>query len=173
MGNYLCEMFAHFEYGEQLTYQELLDREDLLTRDTQSLWEQFQAAHINYTPMGDALMVQCVFRRYDPQLFHDICDTLHPLLCQNVTGRLLFVDKCLNSLHVYSLTEQGWSEAPLRIPPVDEALPFADPPTPRTSASRALHNSPQNASGADKNSVAKKRRLSKTKISNVATAPPQ
>lgn len=123
MGNYLCEMFGHFEYGEDLTYQELLDREAMLTRDTQELLQDFQAVHLNYIPLGDALMLQCVFKRYDPELFQEICDGLSPLLCQAVTGRVLFVDKLLNSLHIYSLTEQGWQEADLRIPGAKESAP--------------------------------------------------
>lgn len=122
MGNYLCEMFGYFEYSEQMTYQELLDREAMLTRDTQELLQEFQAAHLHYTPLGDVLMLQCVFKRYDPELFHEICDGLSPLLCQAVTGRVLFVDKQLNSLHMYSLTEQDWHEADLRIPSVQEQM---------------------------------------------------
>lgn len=127
MGNYLCEMFGHFEYGEELSYQDLLNREAMLTRDTQELLQGFEAAHIHYTPLGDELMVQCVFKNYDPELFDEICDDLHPLLCQSVKGRVLFVDKHLNSLHVYSLTEQGWHEAALTIPTVEDALHRVDP----------------------------------------------
>lgn len=127
MGNYLCEMFGHFEYGEELGYQELLDREAMLTRDTQQLLQSFDAAHIHYTPLGDELMVQCVFKKYDPDLFSEICDGLHPLLCQAVQGRVLFVDKHLKSLHIYSLTEMGWHEAALHIPPVKDALHMVDP----------------------------------------------
>lgn len=127
MGNYQCEMFGHFVYGEQLTYQELLNREAMLTRDTQEMLHDFQAAHIHYTPMGDELLLQCVFKRYDEELFQEICDSLHPLLCQAVQGRVLFVDKHLNSLHVYSLTEQGWHEASLHIPTVKDAQHVVDP----------------------------------------------
>lgn len=127
MGNYLCEMFGHFEYSEDMTYQELLDRESMLTQDTKELLQEFQAIHLNYTPLGDVLMLQCVFKHYDPELFHEICDALSPLLCQSVTGRLVFVDKQLNSIHIYSLTEQDWHEAELRIPTVQERKPQPAP----------------------------------------------
>lgn len=134
MGNYSCEMFGHFEYGEELGYQELLDREAMLTRDTQQLLQSFKAAHIHYTPLGDELMVQCVFKNYDPELFSEVCDGLHPLLCQSVQGRILFVDKHLNALHLCSLTELGWHEAPLHIPSVKDALHTVDPkPMKRTN----------------------------------------
>ncbi|MEG2173393.1 MAG: hypothetical protein RRY29_09055 [Desulfovibrionaceae bacterium] len=127
MGNYLCEMFGHFIYAARLSYQELLKREAMLTRDTEELLHGFQAEHLNYTPLGDELMLQCVFKKYNPELFEEICDGLHPLLCQAVQGRLLFVDKHLNSLLIYSLTEQGWHEAPLRIPSVEESTRIVEP----------------------------------------------
>lgn len=128
MSNYACELFGHFIYADQLSYQELLDREAMLTRDTEEMLRSHQAEHLNYTPSGDELMLQCVFKEYDVDLFHDVCEALSPLLCQAVQGRLLFVDKHLGSLHMYALTEMGWHEATLCIPPVSASSPQLDPP---------------------------------------------
>lgn len=127
MSSYACELFGHFVYAELLSYQELLDREAMLTKDTEEALRSYQAAHLHYTPLGDELMLQCVFKNYDVELFHDICEALSPLLCQAVQGRLLFVDKHLHSVHMYALTERGWHEAPLRIPAVGECPPLQDP----------------------------------------------
>lgn len=128
MTNYTCELFGHFVYAEHLSYQELLDREAMLMRDTEEALRSCQAAHLHYTPLGDELMLQCVFKDYDVELFHEICEALSPLLCQAVQGRLLFVDKHLNTLDIYAVTEMGWHEAPVRIPKVEEGCAWADPP---------------------------------------------
>lgn len=122
MDKYRCEMFGHFTYDERLTYQELLDRETKLTQDMQLLLDQSEAVHIDFTPLGDELMVQCAFAVYNVQTFHTLCDAAQTFLCDAVEARLLFVDKHLASVDVYWVTNQGWQEASLDIPKASTAV---------------------------------------------------
>lgn len=122
MDKYRCEMFGHFTYDERLTYQELLDREAELTQDMQLLLERSKAVHIDFTPLGDELMVQCAFGAYSVQTFHALCDDIQKFLCAAVEARLLFVDKHLAMLDMYWITDGGWQEAGVDIPKASQAI---------------------------------------------------
>ena len=58
------ELFAHFSYDDSLTYEALLEVEENLTRDVEQLLQRAGAAHLDFTPLGDALMFQCVFEAH-------------------------------------------------------------------------------------------------------------
>lgn len=133
MNKFHCEMFGHFIYDESLTYEELLDMEVQLIAAVQQTLEDRKAEHLDFTPLGDELMVQCVFDGYEADLFHEICAVLHPLLHPSVGVRLLFVDKHLDSMLIFHLNNMTFKETPLTLPTAEEAL---EPPTPPTFKKR-------------------------------------
>lgn len=122
MNKFHCEMFGHFIYDESLTYEELLDMEMRLIGDVQLVLERSNAEHLDFTPLGDELMVQCAFDDYAPEVFQEICRTLSPFLHPSVEARLLFVDKHLGSLRVFHMNCRTWQEHAIELPFAHEAL---------------------------------------------------
>ncbi|MGE9986551.1 hypothetical protein [Desulfovibrio sp. SGI.169] len=110
------EIFGQFNYDESLTYEELLDAENTLTAGLAALLQRAGAAHLDFTPLGDALMCQCVFEAYKLYVFRKIAQEAAALLPRGVTGRLLCVDKSLAALHVYWIQPGQWQEEERPVP---------------------------------------------------------
>ena len=115
------ELFAHFSYDDSLTYEALLEVEEDLTRDVEQLLQRAGAAHLDFTPLGDALMSQCVFEAHRLYVYRKIALEIAALLPQGVRGRLLCVDKNFESMHIFWLRPGEWQEE-------ERPVPF-DPPT--------------------------------------------
>lgn len=116
-----CEMFAHFMYDTHLTYHDLLKLETRFMGTVQGLLRSQDADHINFTPMGDGLMVQCVFGDYAPERFRTLCQAISAYMPPTLSGRILFVDKTLDILHIFHLSHASWREHALRIADVPGA----------------------------------------------------
>lgn len=116
MAKFDCELFGHFVYGPELSYNDLLAREAELVDALQGALDASGGEHIDFTPTGDALRVQCVFANHEETAFHAACAAVAPLLRGDVEGRMLFVDKGLDLLHLYLLADGVWQEAALRLP---------------------------------------------------------
>ena len=95
------EVFGQFSYDESLTYEELLDVESTLIADLEALLLRAGATHLDFTPLGDALMCQCAFEAHKLYVYRKIAQEAAALLPRGVTGRLLCLDKSLAALHVY------------------------------------------------------------------------
>ena len=100
------ELFAHFSYDDSLTYEALLEVEEDLTG----------AAHLDFTPLGDALMFQCVFEAHRLYVYRKIALEIAALLPQGVHGRLLCLDKNFESMHVFWLRPGEWQEEERPVP---------------------------------------------------------
>ncbi len=114
------ELFAHFSYDDSLTYEALLEVEEDLTRDVEQLLQRAGAAHLDFTPLGDALMFQCVFEAHRLYVYRKIALEIAALLPQGVRGRLLCVDKNFESMHIFWVRPGEWQEE-------ERPVPF-DPP---------------------------------------------
>ena len=110
------ELFAHFSYDDSLTYEALLEVEEDLTRDVEQLLQRAGAAHLDFTPLGDALMSQCVFEAHRLYVYRKIALEIAALLPQGVRGRLLCVDKNFESMHVFWLRPGEWQEEERPVP---------------------------------------------------------
>ena len=117
MATYQIELFGHVAYSPDLSYHDLLEREDAFKVFAQQLLPGLGADFLHFEAMGDALRLQCVFGTGAEDLFHRICDDLCPHMVQGLAGRLLFVDKDLHTLYYYSLSEGKWQEGTLKLPP--------------------------------------------------------
>ena len=86
------EVFGQFSYDESLTYEELLDVESTLIADLEALLLRAGATHLDFTPLGDALMCQCAFEAHKLYVYRKIAQEAAALLPRGVTGRLLCLD---------------------------------------------------------------------------------
>ncbi len=116
MATHQIELFGHVTYSPNLSYQDVLDREEKLKLEAQVLLSGVDADFIHFEAVGDALRFQCVFTDGGESLFHQICDGLCPMMDNGLAGRLLFVDKDLYTLHYYSLGKGTWQEGTLALP---------------------------------------------------------
>lgn len=112
------ELFGQFCYDDSLTYEDLLRVEEILISDLQNLFSRATAEHIDFTPLGDALMCQCVFEEHKQYIYRKIAQEITAILPKGVTGRLLCVDKNLNGMHIYWLEAGQWQEEERNIPEV-------------------------------------------------------
>lgn len=110
------ELFGHFSYDDDLTYEALLEVEEALTADMTSLLLRAGATHLDFTPQGDALMFQCVFEAHKLYVYRKIAAETAILLPDGVRGRLLCLDKDFNSLHIYWLRTGQWQEEERPVP---------------------------------------------------------
>ncbi|MDD4701289.1 MAG: hypothetical protein PHI96_03620 [Desulfovibrio sp.] len=110
------ELFGHFSYDDDLTYEALLEVEEALTADMTSLLLRAGASHLDFTPQGDALTFQCVFEAHKLYIYRKIAAETVILLPNGVQGRLLCLDKDFNSLHIYWLRTGQWQEEERTVP---------------------------------------------------------
>lgn len=110
------ELFAHFVYSQELSYEELLTTEEAFQEALTIILSNAQGQFISFIPLGDTLRVQCVFETHEDALFQDICDAIAPLMDGRLEGRLLFVEKELDILAVYCLAMKKWQESVIQIP---------------------------------------------------------
>ena len=120
------EFFGHFVYGPDLTYEELLAREEALKEALAAILAASGADYSHFEADGDSLRVQCGLTGQGEDLFHAVCDRIAPLMEKGLDGRLLFVDKALHALHAYSLHQGKWQEGVILLPPPGH-LEKADP----------------------------------------------
>lgn len=138
MALYHCELFGHFIYSLELSYNELLEREAVLLEALDDVLRGMDAAHIEFTPMGDALRVQCQLGKPNEELFHSAAEAIAPLLGQDVEGRLLFVDKDMTALSLYYMAHDSWKEARIELPTAAESVKRAESdPTPSADLTTA------------------------------------
>lgn len=115
MATYNCELFIHVRYSAELSYDELYEVEAKLTEELQQALEEHDAEHIDVVTQGDALRVQCVFAEYAEAAFRELCDSTAGCIKDSLSARFLFVDKDLESAHVYYFEDAAWEEVPLNL----------------------------------------------------------
>ena len=116
MAMYQTEFFGHVTYGSELTYDDVLSREEALKIEATAILSEHGAEFIHFEGLGDALRFQCVFAEGGEKLFHTICEAFAPLMRNGLDGRMLCVDKDLTMVHFYALHDGRWQEAVLMLP---------------------------------------------------------
>jgi len=110
------ELFGQFSYDDSLTYEELLVLESSLMAEIEMLLLQAGAVHLDFTPLGDALMCQCAFDAHQLNVYRDIARKMAQCLPHGINGRLLCLDKNLSVQHFYWITRGQWQEEELPLP---------------------------------------------------------
>ena len=125
MAHTATELFVQFVYSLELSYHSLLERESELKAAVTGIWERYGGEFIHFEEMCDTMRAQCAFAQYDDELFHDICEDIAPLMDSFVEARLLFVSKDLDTLHIFTISNNRWQECCLSLPdagPLSRAL---------------------------------------------------
>gem|GEM_PF-894954 len=110
------ELFGHFSYADSLTYEALLAAEETLIGEMESLLQRAGAEHLDFTPLGDALMLECVFEEHRLYVYRKIALEIAAMLPEGVSGRLLCLHKDFSSLHVFWLRPGEWTEEERPVP---------------------------------------------------------
>ena len=84
MNNDHTEIFGAFEYDESMTYEELLSVEDRFIDELEQLLQDAGTEHLEFSPLGDALMFQCAYAGYKLYIFRKLAQDIkaygHPVL---------------------------------------------------------------------------------------------
>lgn len=110
------EIFGEFSYPESMTYESLLDCEKLLIEQLDNIFLDAGAEHLDFTPLGDILMMQCAFEIKNLEIMRDISQEIGAILPPGVTGRLLCVEKNLVSCHIFWIQKGQWQEKGYKLP---------------------------------------------------------
>lgn len=115
------EIFGQFCYDDSLTYEELIESEELLVANLESLLKEAGASHLDFTPSGDMLRFQCSMSEHDIGHYRDVAGKIAAVLPDGIRGRLVCLDKYLTpetAFFFFWIDKQGWQEA-RRAFPVD------------------------------------------------------
>lgn len=115
------ELFSRFVYDESLTYYDLLESEEKLTINLDKIFLAAGAEHLDFTPLGDMLMFQCAFENHDIILFRELAKKCALMLPPGIRGRLLFLEKNLEKMHLFWVREKKWLEKEILLPPAPPA----------------------------------------------------
>jgi hypothetical protein len=116
MPKFRCEFFGNFTYAEELSYSALIEKEAELKEELSRLFAQAKYQHLHFASAGDYLLVQGLAADYEREMFHEICDAVSQLLNEGVRARLLFVDRFLDSMYLYTVNDESWQEARVAFP---------------------------------------------------------
>ena len=116
MAHNAVELFAQFVYSLELSYDGLLERESELKATVAAILEQNGGQFVHFEEMGDTMRVQCAFTEYEEDVFQEICRDVAPLADGFVEARMLFVDKDMDCLYIYTISSGKWKECCLRLP---------------------------------------------------------
>ena len=118
MAKYPCEMFGNFFYNPTLTYDHLHELEANLLRAVDPLLNNEGAAHLDFTPRGDGLRLQCEFSEFEPAFFARLAKKLSDLIIDDTQARLLFVDKEeMGKLYIFYISKSNYEQGVVKIKP--------------------------------------------------------
>lgn len=110
------EIFGEFTYAEKMTYEELLASEHILLEQISDILQEAGAEHLDFTPLGDILMVQCAFEVKNLEILRDVANEIAAMLPKAVTGRILCLETNLVSCHIFWIRKGQWQEKEYILP---------------------------------------------------------
>ena len=117
MAHFASELFVQCVYAPDLSYDGLLTLEGELKFALTAIVEKHGAEFIHFEEMGDTVRMQCVFAEFGERVAQAVCREAAVLMDGRVEARLLFVDKDMDALLFYCLSEGEWRESCLSLPP--------------------------------------------------------
>ena len=118
MAKYPCEMFGTFFYNPSLTYEQLHELEADLLRELTPLLSNEGAVHLDFTPEGDGLCLQCAFSDFDPDFFAELAEKLAKIIIDDTQARLLFVDKEeMKKIYLFYLSKNTFTREEITVKP--------------------------------------------------------
>ena len=122
MATYHYEMFGSLIYGEALTYEELISREQSLIAEFTACLQNAGASHIDFQPLGDVLSVQCAFEEQDARAFEDVAAAAAQSAGKHTEGRLVFVSRDLDHIYCFFLVDGACQGGRLNLPAPRQGL---------------------------------------------------
>ena len=122
MAKFRYEMFVNLIYGDALTYEDLIGREQSLMVELTAYLQNIGATHIDFQPLGDALYAQCVFVEQDARNFEEVAGTVAQLSGQHVEGRLVFVGRDLGRIYCFFFADESCLGGRLNLPAPRQGL---------------------------------------------------
>ena len=116
MDKTLSEVFGEFTYSQSISYEDLLSREQKLLEELDHIFLDAGAEYLDFTPLGDILKLQCGFESHNLDLFQEIAQKIAIIMPGKVPGRLVCLQKNLDSFHIYWLERGQWREADIDLP---------------------------------------------------------
>lgn len=110
------EIFCEFTYPDSMTYEELIEFEAMLIENLDGLFRDSGAEHLDFTPLGDILMMQCAFEIKNLELLRDVSQEIALILPNGVSGRILCLEKNLVSCHIFWIKKHQWQEKEYILP---------------------------------------------------------
>lgn len=110
------EIFCEFTYPESMTYEDLIEYEKLLIDNLDSLFRDSGAEHLDFTPLGDILMMQCAFEIRNLELLRDVAGEIALILPKGMSGRIFCLEKNLVSCHIFWIKKGQWQEKEYQLP---------------------------------------------------------
>lgn len=127
-----CEVFAQFAYDDSLTYEELLEAEKSFMAALERIVPGAGGLHLDFSPLGDALMCQWAFETISAQTLRDLAAHIAAALPGGIRGRLLCLDKSEVRLRIFWICRGQWQEGEQTVPvhapdsaPVHTVTPLA------------------------------------------------
>ena len=118
MAKYPCEMFGNFFYNPNLTYEQLHELEADLLREVDPLLSNEGAVHLDFTPQGDGLRLQCEFSDFDPDFFNSLAKKLAKIIIDDTQARFLFVDKEeMKEFYIFYLSKNKFAQEKFTLKP--------------------------------------------------------
>lgn len=103
MGKNSGELFGSFTYSESMTYEALIENENILIEQLDNILKDESGLHIDFTPHGDLLMVQCAFETVDEKRLKRIAEKIASGLAKGIKGRLLYLETDLVACSMFWL----------------------------------------------------------------------
>ncbi|MDR1856174.1 MAG: hypothetical protein LBR22_03315 [Desulfovibrio sp.] len=116
MNRYGGELFGRFSYDDELTYEEMTASESALIAELSGLLPLAGAGHVDFSPTGEYLWFQCVFDRPKAYVFRKLAMEMAARAPEGVSGRLLCLDKGLDTFLVYYVERGSWQEEKVTLP---------------------------------------------------------
>lgn len=110
MGKYDCELFGHFLYSPEYSYDELYEIEEKVIQLVQEHLEEHNADHLDFWGAGDSLRFQCALGEYEQETCQDVADAIADQLPEGVHGRILSLDKNLEKMVIFFVRPGDWRE---------------------------------------------------------------
>lgn len=110
------EYFCYFIYDAELSYEEMMNKEEKLTFFVQQTLIFFGAIHLDFTPVGDGLQVQCSFEEMHDRKYNKLCEALSCYACDGISGKFLLISKDLNQLQIVIALDMKYQKHNFTIP---------------------------------------------------------
>lgn len=122
MARLLYECFCTLVYDAELTYEEVLEREEQVKEAMQTLLLDSGAVHIDFVPLSDSLQIQWAFAELSGDDWKNLCAAIAELAVSGVQAKILLVDRNLEELQLAYLAQGKALITRQELPSPDEAL---------------------------------------------------